>query len=79
MTSFTFSKVSSKNNILVSINYRYHEKVNVYHLTPQSLMGDGVPPASVPSLKTGLHRGKAEQALFYVIYVYHLNVTYFYI
>lgn len=45
---------------------------------PQSLPGDGVPTASVHSLKTGLHREKAEPALFYVMDVFFLNVAYFY-
>lgn len=74
-----FFKVSAKNNNLAwSENYRYHEIGKLYHLTPHSLTGDGVPTASVHSLKTGLHRKKAEQTLFCVMYVYLLNVAYFY-
>lgn len=79
MSSFIFCQSFCKNNKLAwSKNYRFHEIVKLYHLTPHSLTGDGVPTASVHSLKTGLHRKKAEQALFYVMDVYLLNVTYFY-
>lgn len=81
INSLIFFKVSAlygKNKILAwSENYRYHEIGKLYHLTPHSLTGDGVPTASVHSLKKGLHCAKAEQAFFYVIYVYLLNIIYF--
>lgn len=78
MSSFIFFQSFSRSNTLAwSENYRYHEIGKLYHLTPHSLTGDGVPAAPVHSLKTGLHREKAEQAFFYVMYVYLLNVTYF--
>lgn len=48
----------------------------MYHLTLHALvlMGDGVPTASVHSLKkTGLHSEKAEQALFYIMEAHLLD------